>query len=124
QRAMEAGAIAGVDYRHPDWAQQLEELAGGFDVIIDSALGEGFQHLLDLANPGGRIVFYGGTSGNLPALNGRKIFWKQLQILGTTMGSSADFEQMLRLVEEKQVKPLIDSVIPWHRAQEGIYKMS
>lgn len=124
KRAIDGGAIAGVDYRNADWADRLKELAGGFDVIVDSALGDGFVHLLELANPGGRIVFFGGTSGNLPALDGRRIFWKQLQIKGTTMGSSVDFENMLALAEKHQIKPLIDSVIPWQRAQEGIYKMS
>lgn len=124
KRAIDAGAIAGMDYRNADWADRLQELAGGFDVIIDSALGDGFASLLELANPGGRIVFFGGTSGNLPALNGRRIFWKQLQIKGTTMGSAVDFANMLAMASKHEVKPLIDSVIPWQRAQEGIYKMS
>ncbi len=123
-KALGAGARAGVDYRQPDWAEKIKELSGGIDVVIDSALGEGFPHFLELANPGGRIVFYGGTSGNIPALNGRKIFWKQLQIKGTTMGSRYDFEQMLAFATRHRIRPLIDTVIPWDLAQDGLDKMS
>lgn len=124
KQAIDAGAKGGVDYRDSDWATQLRDLAGGFDVIMDSALGDGFSHLIDLTNYGGRIVFFGGTSGNLPALDGRRIFWKQLQIKGTTMGSAVDFQNMLDFAQKHKVKPLIDSVIPWQRAQEGMEKMS
>lgn len=114
----------GVNYKDNDWADQLKEMAGGFDVIIDGALGEGFAHFLDLANPGGRIVFYGGTSGNIPELNGRKIFWKQLQILGTTMGSAAEFAQMLAFAEQHQIRPIIDEIFPWKEGQKALNRMT
>lgn len=114
----------GVNYKDMDWPDQLKEMVGGFDVIIDSALGEGFAHFLDLANPGGRIVFYGGTSGNIPELNGRKIFWKQLQILGTTMGSAAEFAQMLAFAEQHQIRPIIDEIFPWKEGQKALNRMT
>lgn len=123
ERAKHIGATAGVNYKAQDWAQQLQLMAGGFDVIIDSALGNGFDKLLDLANPGGRIVFFGGTAGNLPPLNGRKIFWKQLQILGTTMGSPEDFKGMVDLVNKNQIVPVIDEVFPLASAQKAVDKM-
>ena len=123
QRAKELGALAGVNYQAQDWAQELQHLSGGFDVIIDSALGEGFEKLLDISNPGARIVFFGGTAGNIPPLNGRKIFWKQLQILGTTMGSPDDFKGMVDLVNTHQIVPVIDEVFPLAQAQKAIDKM-
>lgn len=58
EKARVLGAAAGVNYKAQDWADQLKQLAGGFDVIIDSALGDGFAKLLDLCNPGARIVFF------------------------------------------------------------------
>lgn len=121
--AKSLGAIDGVNYKNENWPQKLEEKAGGFDVILDSALGEGFAHLLDLANPGARIVFFGGTAGNLPELNGRKIFWKQLSILGTTMGSARDFNEMLDFVNLHKIKPIIDSIYPLEEAEQAIRKM-
>jgi zinc-binding alcohol dehydrogenase/oxidoreductase len=124
QRAKELGASAGVSYKAQDWAQELQHMSGGFDVIIDSALGEGFEKLLDICNPGARIVFFGGTAGNIPPLNGRKIFWKQLQILGTTMGSPDDFIGMLGLVNEHKIVPVIDEVFPLAAAQKAIDRMA
>jgi NADPH:quinone reductase-like Zn-dependent oxidoreductase len=123
-RARQLGAAAGVNYKAQDWAQELQLMAGGFDVIIDSALGDGFDKLLDLANPGGRIVFFGGTAGNIPPLNGRKIFWKQLQILGTTMGSPDDFKGMIDLVNKHQIVPVIDEVFLLADAQKAVSKMA
>ena len=118
------GASAGVYYKAQDWAQEFQHLAGGFDVIIDSALGDGFDKLLDISNPGGSIVFFGGTAGNIPALNGRKIFWKQLQILGTTMGSPDDFKGMIDLVNKHKIVPVVDEVFPLAQAQKAIDKMA
>ncbi len=123
ERARQLGACAGANYKAQDWVGQLQLMAGGFDVIIDSALGHGFDKLLDIANPGGRIVFFGGTAGNIPPLNGRKIFWKQLQILGTTMGSPDDFKGMLDLVNKHQIVPVIDEVFPLAKAQKAVDKM-
>lgn len=123
QRAHQLGAAAGVNYKAQDWADQLKQLAGGFDVIVDSALGDGFDKLLDLANPGARIVFFGGTAGNIPPLNGRKIFWKQLQILGTTMGSPDDFKAMIDFVNQHKIVPVIDEVFPLAQADTAVKKM-
>jgi len=124
ERAKQLGALAGVNYKAQDWAEELQHLSGGFDIIIDSALGEGFAKFPDLCKAGGRIVFFGGTAGDIPAINGRKVFWKQLQILGTTMGTNADFEAMLKLMDEHKIVPVIDEVHPLHSAGEVIQKMA
>ncbi|WP_353131062.1 zinc-binding dehydrogenase [Parapedobacter pyrenivorans] len=123
EKAVTIGAKDGALYTDDNWLQQLQEKAGGFDVIVDSALGEGFAQHLDLANPGGRIVFFGGTAGNIPALNARKIFWKQLSLLGTTMGSPADFADMLAFVNQHGIKPVIDSIYPLEDAERALRLM-
>lgn len=123
EAAKKLGAAAGVSYKSQDWAEQLKHLAGGFDVIIDSALGEGFASLIDLCNPGARIVFFGGTAGNIPALNGRVVFWKQIQILGTTMGTQEDFKAMLGLIIEHKIVPVVDEVFALANAEKAVRKM-
>ncbi len=123
EQAIALGAGGGALYTDENWSKQLREDAGGFDVIIDSALGDGFTHHLDLANSGGRIVFFGGTAGNIPPLNARKIFWKQLSILGSTMGSPRDFSHMLRFVNDYHIKPIVDSVYPLRDAEVAIRHM-
>jgi len=124
EQAKQLGASASVNYKAQDWAEQLQHLSGGFDVIIDSALGEGFARLPDICRPGARIVIFGGTAGNIPELNGRKIFWKQLQILGTTMGTPEEFSAMVSFVNEHQIIPVIDEVFPMSDAQKAVQKMA
>lgn len=124
EKARAVGALGGVNYRRDSWVDELQTLSGGFDVIIDSALGDGFASFLELAKPGGRMVFFGGTAGNLPPLNGRKIFWKQLQIKGTTMGSSVDFRNMLAFAEKHEIKPLIDSIYPLEEGGKALSLMA
>jgi zinc-binding alcohol dehydrogenase/oxidoreductase len=123
EQAKKLGAAAGVSYKAQDWAEQLQHLSGGFDVIIDSALGEGFAKLPDICNAGARIVIFGGTAGNIPELNGRKIFWKQLQILGTTMGTISEFKAMVNFVNEHQIVPVIDEVFPLSETGKALQKM-
>jgi zinc-binding alcohol dehydrogenase/oxidoreductase len=123
EAAQQLGALGGVNYKTADWAEKLQELSGGFDVIIDSALGEGFAKLPDICNPGGRIVIFGGTAGNMPALNGRKIFWRQLQIMGTMMGNPDEFKAMLDFVSKHQIVPVVDEVLPLADAAKAVQKM-
>ncbi|MDR3696579.1 zinc-binding dehydrogenase [Mucilaginibacter sp.] len=123
-KAKQLGAQAGVNYKAQAWAEQLQHLSGGFDIIIDSALGEGFAKFLDISNSGCRIVFFGGTAGNVPELNGRKIFWKQLQILGTTMGTMEEFKAMADFANEHRIVPVIDEVFPMADAEKAVQKMA
>lgn len=122
-QAVALGAKGGALYTDENWAQQLQERVGGFDIIVDSALGEGMVHYPDLANPGGRIVFFGGTAGNIPALNARKIFWKQLSLLGTTMGSPTDFTAMLAFVNEHRAVPVVHTTYPLQEAEVALRQM-
>lgn len=123
EQARQLGAAAGVNYKADDWAEQLQHLSGGFDVIIDSALGEGFGKMPDICKPGARMVIFGGTAGNIPELNGRKIFWKQLQLLGTTMGTPEEFSAMVSFVNQHRIIPVIDEIFPLAGAQKAIGKM-
>jgi NADPH:quinone reductase-like Zn-dependent oxidoreductase len=122
-RATELGAAGGVNYRDEHWPKQLKELAGAFDVILDGAGGKGFASLLDLAAPGARIAIYGGTTGKIPDLSPQKIFWKQLSILGSTMGSDTDFDQMVSFVELHKIVPVVDTVFPLVAADEAARRM-
>ena len=119
-RAITLGALGGVNYREAGWADSLPKLAGRFDVIVDSAGGEGFAKLIDLTAPGGRIVFFGATTGNPKGLDLRKFFFRQINVLGTTMGSTADFAGMIRLVGEKKIAPVVDRVFPLASAEAAL----
>jgi len=123
RRAIKMGAQDGVLYRNADWVQQLEKMAGSFPVIIDSAGGVGFSGLIDLASSGGRIAFFGATHGNPTDFNMRKVFWKQLNILGTTMGTPAEFDAMVKFVLKNKITPLVHSTFPLAKATEALAVM-
>ncbi|HEV7213947.1 MAG TPA: zinc-binding dehydrogenase [Chloroflexota bacterium] len=113
RRAAELGAAAGYNYRTQDWVTAVRQATeGGPDLILDSVGGATFEQALDAVRPGGRVVSYGATTGNAAQLTVRRVFWKQLSVLGTTMGSPADFAAMLHLVGEHSIRPVIDTVFP------------
>jgi zinc-binding alcohol dehydrogenase/oxidoreductase len=109
QRAGGLGSRGGFNYLQADWKAQALK-AGPFDVIIDSAGGADFDALLDLAAPGGRLAFFGATRGNPPGLPLRKVFWRQLSLLGSTMGSPSDWAAMTAFVALHRIRPVISEV--------------
>lgn len=125
ERARDIGAEGGVNYKQDQWLFDLKKIIGsdGIDVVVDSAGGESFDALLDLAKPGGTIVTYGSTLGPSDNVNIRRIFWKQLNILGSTMGSPGDFENMLNFYSNNNIKPVIDSVLPLEEAHKAHARM-
>ena len=123
ERAAGLGAAGGVAYTRPDWAEALQAQAGLFDCVVDSAGGPAFPKLCDLTRAGGRLVFFGATVGNPPDLPLRKVFWRQLNLLGSTMGSAADFAAMAKFVEEKRIRPVVDGVYPFDQADEALRRM-
>src|SRR5882757_1991737 len=122
-KALALGASGGVNYREEKWGLHLQELAGSFDVIIDGAAGDGMDELLNLATPGGRLVFYGATRGNPSTLTARRIFWKQLNVLGSTMGNPEDFHSMVAFVGEHKIRPIIDTVFPFNEGEAAFRRM-
>lgn len=123
-KAIALGAKGGINYKKENWHKELQQLSGGFDAIVDSACGDQFYKLVELARPGGRIAFYGATLGEFKSGVPAKIFWKQLTICGSTMGSDEEFRAMLKLVEDKRIVPVVDSVYSLQDAQTAIEKMS
>lgn len=121
-RAVSLGAKGGFDYTQAGWAAAAKE-QGMFDLIIDSAGGDGFDGLLDLTASGGRLVFFGATRGNPSALALRKVFWRQLSLLGTTMGSPQDWAAMLAFVAERRLKPVVSETFAMDKAGEGFALM-
>ena len=113
------GAKGGANYRNPEAFSELQTMAQGFDIIIDSAGGADFHKLLKLANFGAHIVIYGGTKGNIDSINPQNLFWKQLTIKGSTMGTPEEFNDMLDFVNEHKVKPIIDKIFPLNQINEA-----
>jgi zinc-binding alcohol dehydrogenase/oxidoreductase len=122
-RAVSLGAKGGANYSQPNWSETLQKNAGLFNVILDSAGGEGFSALINLAAPGARVVFVGATRGAVKELALQKIFWKQLSLLGSTMGSPADFDAMLKFVAQHRLTPVIDQTFALADAEQALRYM-
>ena len=73
--------------------------------------------------PGARIVNYGATAGPPEKLDMFKLFWKQLRLQGSTMGSPADFDAMLSFVEHHKIRPLIDRELSLEQGNAAISLM-
>lgn len=109
EKAKEMGAIDGFNYRSENWLREAGKV-GGFDTIIDSAGGNQLNHYLKLVKPAGRIVMYGSTTGHPEKLDAFRLFWSQAQIMGSTMGSDQEFNDMVEFVKESKLVPTIDKV--------------
>ncbi|MCB9329679.1 MAG: zinc-binding dehydrogenase [Lewinellaceae bacterium] len=123
-KARKMGAQGGVNYRQTDWDKQLKTSIGGFDVLIDSAGGDGFSALLPLCNPGARIGVYGGTLGKVNGLSPQILFWKQISILGSTMGTLEEFGAMLEFVTRHKIVPVVDSVFRLEEGNRALRRMA
>jgi len=122
-RAIEHGATAGFNYKADDWSERLASEHGAVDLIIDSAGGDGYADLIKLAAPGGRIVNYGATTGPPKSLDLFSVFWKQLHLIGSTMGSPDDFAAMLQFVSKFGIAPIVDDTLPLEDGNAAIERM-
>ena len=124
ERARNLGATGGVSYRNATWGKELIALSGGgLDVVIDSTGGDTFNKALEVLKPGGRLVTYGSTLGAVEKMETRRIFWKQLNVLGSTMGTDDEFAEMLKFYETRGLEPVIDSVHPIEEGKEAYLSM-
>ena len=121
-RALDLGADFGINSRNQDWtAETLAWTADrGVDVVIDSVGGELFAASLSVVRPGGRIVTYGTTAYPHAKIDLGTLFWHQLNLLGSTMGSPQDFSDMLDFVNQTGLEPIIDSIWPLNQGQAAL----
>lgn len=123
ERAMQHGAARGVLTTEHGWADALKKQGVGYDVVIDSVGGPLLNDLTNVLMPGGTLVSYGSSAGFVPQMNMHRVFWKQLRIIGSTMGTDEDFTRMLAFVHEHRLEPIVDVVLPIERAVEGFERM-
>ena len=125
-RARELGADILINYSKQEWEREvwLATNKRGADVVVD-AIGEAtWLKSLRALCKGGRLVTYGATSGPNPKEEIRHIFWKQLEIIGTTMSSQSEFAEVMKLVFRRALKPVVDSVLPLENAREAHQRLA
>lgn len=121
ERVRELGADVVCDRKTDDYAKELWKATGrrGVDLVLDS-VGQAMwkQNLRALAR-GGRLVTYGATTGPVGETDIRVVFWKQIEIIGTTMAGPAEFRAVMDLVFGGRLRPVVDAILPLERAREA-----
>ena len=121
RRVRELGAAFVYDREKEDWSKAVFRDTGrrGVDVVVENVGAATWSGSIRALARGGRLVTYGATAGPVVETDLRVVFWKQLEIIGTTMASRSEFEDMLRAVAQGALRPVIDSVMPLDQAREA-----
>lgn len=122
ERARQLGADYCYNYSRDDVADLVmkDTAKRGVDVVVDNVGASTWLQSLQLARRGGKILTCGATTGANPRTEIRLIFWKQLQVIGSTMSSVAEYRQIIRLLGQGHLKPTIDRVFPLQEAGEAL----
>jgi len=121
-RRVEAlGADVVLDRLTEDVDDRIRRETGGrgVDVVLDSVGEALWKTVTRAAGPGARIVVYGATTGSQVTLHLAHVFWKQQSVIGSTMSSRREFEQVMKLVVEGAFTPVVDDVLPLERIREA-----
>jgi NADPH:quinone reductase-like Zn-dependent oxidoreductase len=113
------GADDVINYQTQDFLAECKRLTGkrGVDVVIEHVGGEVFSKSVLATAWGGRVVTCGATSGFKPDFDLRQIFFRQVQVLGSTMGRKSDLLRVLSFVEQGKLRPVVDRVMPLREAR-------
>lgn len=120
-RARALGADVAINYATTDFAAEVRALTDkrGVDAVIEHVGGNVFAASIRAVRNGGRIVTCGATAGFHPAIDLRHIFFRQIEVLGSTMGSKADLLAVLSHVAAGRLAPVVDRVMPLAEAAEA-----
>ena len=126
QKARELGADETIDYSTGDFSKQVRTLTAkaGVDVVVEHTGSATFPGSIKSLTWGGRLVTCGATSGFEVNLDLRHIFFKQLSILGCTMGGKGEMHEIWRHVCAGRLKPVVDTVMPLDQVQAAHTRMA
>lgn len=124
EKAIKLGAKGGYNYKRESNFKDLWKTKGGFDLILDSAGGDQVNSFIKILRPSGKLVFYGASNGLPSGIDLYRMFWKQLSLVGSTMGNDKEFVDMLQFVSDHKIVPLIDSIRPFDKIVSAFHEMS
>jgi NADPH:quinone reductase-like Zn-dependent oxidoreductase len=124
-RALSYGASLGVNYKEAEFAKEVRSFTNkrGVDVVVDNIGGDGWAKSLASLAKGGRLVSCGAVAGAHPPTDLRRIFWNQLRVCGSTVGTRAEFRQLLNFMAVTKTKPIIDRIYPLNEAAQAQHRM-
>lgn len=128
EKAQKVGADDVINYKEmKDFANYVYEILTnkqGVDVVIDNVGSSTFQTSLRLLKPGGRLITCGATTGPQIKIMLNQIFWKQLEIKGSTMANQEEFLSVMKLVFEEKINPIIDKIFLLEEAEKALKYLS
>jgi NADPH:quinone reductase-like Zn-dependent oxidoreductase len=102
-----------------------ERLPERVDAVLETVGAATWSHSINSLKPGGALVISGATSGDAPPkAELTKIFFKQLRVVGSTMGTRAELERLANFVVNQGISPVIDATIPLADGRQGFEKMA
>jgi NADPH:quinone reductase-like Zn-dependent oxidoreductase len=121
RRAKDLGADFLINYSTNEFDKSIRDLTNrrGVDVVVDYVGADTWVRSLRSARRGGRVLTCGATTGFAPQTDLRQIFFRQVQVIGSTMGSQREFLDVMKCVFRGQLKPVIDRVLPLSEARKG-----
>jgi NADPH:quinone reductase-like Zn-dependent oxidoreductase len=121
EKARQLGADFLINYTKAEFDKEIRALTArrGVDVVVDYIGADTWVRSLRAARKGGRIVTCGATTGYAPQTDLRQIFFRQLQVVGSTMGSHREFLDMMKCIFRGMLKPVIHGVLPLAEARKA-----
>lgn len=110
----------GADEAFPTGARLPDKV----DAVIETVGEATWDHSLKSLRPGGIVVVSGATSGPMPPAQLNRVFFLQLTVAGSTMGTAQEFRQLIDLMSQQQISPIIDRTLPMADAREGFAAMN
>ncbi len=120
-RARELGADFCIDHSAADFSREVRRLTDkrGVDVVLDSVGKATWKRSIASLARGGRLLTCGATTGANPEEDVARIFWNQLTVYGSTMGTHGEFAEMLRMFDSGRLRPVVDTVLPLSEGREA-----
>ena len=121
EATLQLGADHAINYQDKNFVEEVRALRGraGVDVVFEHVGAATFDGSMKCLARGGRLVTCGATTGGEVKINLHQVFFKNLEILGNTMGSKGDLRRIIRLVSQGQLRPVVDRVLPLDRVAEA-----
>ncbi|MEO0151628.1 MAG: zinc-binding dehydrogenase [candidate division WOR-3 bacterium] len=119
EKAYEIGADYVINWKKSDIVEEIKNKFGRIDMVLDHTGKMHINNLIKIVKNGGRIVTYGATSGHIAEIDLRHIFFRQISIIGSTMGRRSDLIKIIDYYEKGILKPVIYKVLPLEDAKQA-----
>jgi NADPH:quinone reductase-like Zn-dependent oxidoreductase len=125
ERARALGADVTVNHQTADVSKEVRRLTDrrGVDVVVENVGVATWEQSLRMLGRGGRLVTCGATTGPMVSTDVRRLFWYQWDILGSTMGSAAEYREIVRLLGQGHLVPVVDSVVPLDQSPRAMERL-